>query len=801
MKRFLTTTATVILFFLVCCTMLFAVLPWAVTSSSPQLLQKINIAQGELRLDSFSFSRAVISGFLGAKERSALSFPRVEIQYSPKRIMQAKIDSVEVEEAVINFDLVNGQLRVRGLPPAAPDQEDPAAVVIPALPFSVGEIRFHHCRAIIHTADKPPLSLSFNSTIQIRTSDRINGSYLIENISASLDTDSPAPATLSVILEKHEDKVRVGLTADIADLNRLHALAPQIVPAMSGQGELKAELTVPENLAGFDQLSASLSLKKLALRKGGVHIRSGDDEPLLMRLNGSDKKLEYAISGLEIASSHTISARLNGTIQPRGGLLNGTGTIGSDFLTDPLQLSFNAKSGSEKPTLNVSLASDKQKIPLSTGIVHTGPFTLTTQIIRKPEGISATGTMLLESLQSDQPDLDIGPTQAIFTHTPDTENKMGETTGRISIPAIRYQGEDLAETTMQFTIPSATRRLQFGGSIVGHQEQPVRLLFSGSYDQINELKLTYGIEKTEINNYSLPLFAALPDGTDISADVSASGNFVVAQGTAKGYLKLKLQNGTVRQQEKNISVNGIATELTFDNLPQTGSRKNQLLTIDSIDINTIHINNGSISYQLENDGSLFIEKSRFGWCGGKVEIGSTRITPKSESFSTTLYCDRLQFAELLTQLGISDTDGDGSLNGRLPVGYSKDGFVFDDGFLFSTPGNSGIVRFNNTDMLQQSLPDMSQAAYLDYSIQALENFSYNWTKLTFNSIDQDLLISMQIDGKPAIPLPYGYKNGHLVKKASGSGIQHPLRLDINFHLPFGEMFKYGHNLQKILENM
>lgn len=127
--------------------------------------------------------------------------------------------------------------------------------------------------------------------------------------------------------------------------------------------------------------------------------------------------------------------------------------------------------------------------------------------------------------------------------------------------------------------------------------------------------------------------------------------------------------------------------------------------------------------------------------------------------------------------------------------------VFDNGFLFSTPGNNGIVRFSNTAMLRQGMPDMGKAAYLEYSLQAMENFSYNWTKLTFNSIDEDLLIKMQIDGKPASPLPYGYSQGQLVPQKQGPGIQHPIRLDVNFHLPFAQMFKYGQSLQKIMENM
>ncbi len=759
------------------------------------------MGHGEVRVDSFSLTRTVISGFLGTQEQSALSFPRVEIHYSPKQIAQAKIDSIQVEGAVVNFDLTNGQLRIRGLPPAADKQKGKDTGIITTLPVSIGEIRFLHCRAIFHTADKPPLPFSLNGSIRIKTTDRINGSYHIEELSVDLDTDNPLPAALSLILKKNEKHVQVHLAASMADLNGLQRLAPQVVSSLNGQVELRAKFEVPESLTGFDQLSASLSLKELNFQKGGVHIQSSEDEPLVVHFNGSDKKLEYSISGLEITASQVVSAQLNGTIQPRRGLLEGTGTIGSDLLTEPLRLKFNGNNGSGQSTLAVSLSSNRQQIPLSTGTVRTGPFTATTQLIRTPEGLTATGSLQLERLQTDQPELDIGLIETTFTHTPETENNMGVTAGKISVPSITYQGEDLAETTMQFTVPNATSRLQFGGSVTGHQESPVRILFSGSYDPINELTLTYGMENTEINNNSLPAFTALPDGTDISAEVSASGIFSFTGGTPKGSLQLKLQNGSVRQEEKNISVNGIATELAFDNLPHTGSRKSQLLTLDSIDINTIHINKGSISYQLESDGSLFIEKSRFGWCGGKVEIGSTRITPKSEAFTTTLYCDRLQFAELLTQLGISDTDGDGSLNGRLPVEYSKNGLFFDDGFLFSTPGNSGIVRFNNTDMLQQSLPDMSQAAYLDYSIQALENFSYNWTKLTFKSIDEDLLIRMQIDGKPAIPLPYGYKNGHLVKKTEGSGIQHPLRLDINFHLPFREMFKYGQNLQKILENM
>jgi len=141
------------------------------------------------------------------------------------------------------------------------------------------------------------------------------------------------------------------------------------------------------------------------------------------------------------------------------------------------------------------------------------------------------------------------------------------------------------------------------------------------------------------------------------------------------------------------------------------------------------------------------------------------------------------------------------LNGRLPVKISKQGVVFDDGFLFSTPGDSGIVRFNDTTQLRRGIPDISNSTYLDYSMKALENFAYNWTKLSFNSKNDDLLITMQLDGKPADPLPFGYNNGRIVPSDQGPGLQHPIRLDVNFRIPMQALLQYGRNIQSIMEKM
>jgi hypothetical protein len=67
-------------------------------------------------------------------------------------------------------------------------------------------------------------------------------------------------------------------------------------------------------------------------------------------------------------------------------------------------------------------------------------------------------------------------------------------------------------------------------------------------------------------------------------------------------------------------------------------------------------------------------------------------------------------------------------------------------------------------------------------------------------VDDELLLAMQLDGKPVRPLPFGYSKGKIMATDKGNGLQHPIRLDINFRLPL-QIIEYGKNIQSLLEKM
>ena len=177
-----------------------------------------------------------------------------------------------------------------------------------------------------------------------------------------------------------------------------------------------------------------------------------------------------------------------------------------------------------------------------------------------------------------------------------------------------------------------------------------------------------------------------------------------------------------------------------------------------------------------------------------------RLSPGHMEVDTTIYCNRVNFADLLTQFGFDQTEGEGALNGKLPVKISKNGIHFADGFLFSTPGTGGIVRFTNTDLLRQGMGAVTKSGYLGYSLMALEDFAYNWTRLSFKSSADDLLMTMELDGKPRSPLSFAFKNGMMVETDQGNGLQYPVRLDVNFNLPLNDLLQVGRNINSIMGN-
>ncbi|MDP3429288.1 MAG: hypothetical protein Q8R89_03045, partial [Desulfomicrobium sp.] len=96
-------------------------------------------------------------------------------------------------------------------------------------------------------------------------------------------------------------------------------------------------------------------------------------------------------------------------------------------------------------------------------------------------------------------------------------------------------------------------------------------------------------------------------------------------------------------------------------------------------------------------------------------------------------------------------------------------------------------------------PGTPQHGQLDLAAEALKDFSYDWARIRINTEERELIVSLELDGKPEKPLPFTYNReigGFARVDASSPGsIFQGIRLDVNFRLPLDQLLQYRQLLE------
>jgi hypothetical protein len=371
--------------------------------------------------------------------------------------------------------------------------------------------------------------------------------------------------------------------------------------------------------------------------------------------------------------------------------------------------------------------------------------------------------------------------------------------GNLAISRVTYDGNEFLSLNadLELTDNSLTAK----GMVASPLLPELHLLFNAATEGGATLRLTAELPERPFAISTLAPIVDMPPGLRSDGRISGKASFNIGPDRSQGSAALQVSRGNLELPDKKIVIRGIDLSLALPELPLFHSDPVQPLSIETLDIGELRFSKARVQFHLKDSQTLFIEKARVAWCGGHVESGGLTLSAGTKELKTVLTCDSLDLAQVLAQIGVSDSEGQGTLNGRLPLTLSGTDIRFEDGLLFSTPGEHGRLRFKDTDTLRRGMPALDSAATFDYALDALKDISYNSLRLNLNTTGNDLLISMRIDGKPAVPLPYGYRGGQIVRDAEGAGMQHPILLDVNFHLPSAEIFRYGKNIQSIREKM
>ncbi|MGD2150572.1 MAG: YdbH domain-containing protein [Desulfobacterales bacterium] len=377
--------------------------------------------------------------------------------------------------------------------------------------------------------------------------------------------------------------------------------------------------------------------------------------------------------------------------------------------------------------------------------------------------------------------------------------------GKYSAKRLGWRNRNLGSVTG--TVQQTASGLGFKGVHMSSLLPDLWINFTGNADMLSSNHYGAGIH-FELKNYKtlsdidLGQFVPSANGVTFNGELGLNGNLTFDHTGMNSSLNAHVNNATLMFKEKGVEIHGIQTSLCLTDVLQMRSAPEQKFYFEKALLGELNIHDGSMEFQIESGRSFFLEKGSLGWCDGNVYVQAMRIYPKISDYRLVLYCDRLKLAMILEQFGAVNAEGQGTVSGRLPVRIYDDKIIFEDGFLFSAPGEGGTIRLTGTEILTAGIPaDTPQYAQIELAREALKDYDYDWAKLNLMTEGENVLLRLQFDGRPTHPLPFVYKKeiGGFARVEAGSkgSVFQGIRLDVNFRVPLDKILHYKDLLEMI----
>lgn len=364
--------------------------------------------------------------------------------------------------------------------------------------------------------------------------------------------------------------------------------------------------------------------------------------------------------------------------------------------------------------------------------------------------------------------------------------------GKITAPSIQWQSHQLGglEGTLSQRSTGLLAEIQHRSKLF-----PGMIVFFTMKTDRTGTALTFQVPAYQPkDDLDLGLLSSSTAGFMANGRVQAKGGLFFKGTSIRSHARVQMDNGRLQQKGLDLDFSGIFLDLHLNDLTALSSPPGQRFHIDNLHYGRLNAARFNVDFQIDAGPSVFIQKAGLDWCQGTIHTPPFRITPGVETFDMILACDALNLAMMLEQLKVAEASGQGTVSGRIPLRWTKGRLQFRDGFLSSLPGESGAIRISGTDYLLAGLPpDAPQRTQLEIAIEALKDYTFKWARLHLNSQQDDLLVQLQVDGKPNRLLPFVFDTqlGRL-KRIPGQGQADfkGIRIDLNFKSPMNEILQY-----------
>ena len=816
----------------------FNIPPYVESKLIPEIAHKAGIRDYACDVRRIGFFGADLGSVrIGNDKNPALSIASVQIDYSPKGLYKKEIKRAVLSGIELFCEYKNGEFRIRefDLKPilaqlqssrkTAPSSTDAARTI------SIGHLEIRNAVVVFEFKEKSlrlPIELEIvTGKTDQKTSDR--------NVLESVFRLYPRGQEIvfKVIIHMKKKQIFLGFDATSVHLERFADFA-KLIPGLILSGEVDINGEASFQFVPFKISSSSFScqFRNAEITYNNLILKSiqniqKDKPPFKIEINGrggkewkisgTAKNCKFKIDGLDIISNPIIF-----NVSRKGEHATGSAT----YKVVAPHVNVNAKFG----IIKIPSISLKGKARLGNSVKKGGGFA--TFELKAPDTDLTTASANIKiPMVSLAGKLREGKDRALhfdsvfkFEDTSITDSKMKTKIdgicgiiplkwpfkgtcekGKYSVKRLWWKNRNMG--SLKGTVQQKGSGLVFKAVHISSLLPNMSIDFTGKAEILSsndyDAKIHFELKDYKtVSDIDLEQFIPSAKGVIFNGEFALNGDLTFDNTGIKSSLNVKLNNANLMLKEKGAAVEGIQTSLFLTDLFQIHSAPKQEFNFDKASLGGLNIHDGKIEFQIEPAGSLLIEKSGFGWCDGNVYTQAMRISPKIKDYNLILYCDRLKLAMILEQFGAVNAQGNGTVNGRLPIRIKNGKIRFKDGFLFSTPGEGGTIRLTGTEILTAGIPaNTPQYAQIELAREALKDYDYDWAKLNLMTEGENLLLRLQFDGKPARPLPFVYKKeiGGFAKVEAGSNgsVFQGISLDVNFKVPLDKILHYKDLLDMI----
>ena len=224
-----------------------------------------------------------------------------------------------------------------------------------------------------------------------------------------------------------------------------------------------------------------------------------------------------------------------------------------------------------------------------------------------------------------------------------------------------------------------------------------------------------------------------------------------------------------------LEIGGLSADVAFEAGLGFRTIERPAVTFDYAKAGNIRLDKGRAEFQVTPE-EVFVDRFEVGWCKGNLNAYSVHLDPRNPHANVIVYADRIDLGEALMMVMPFKGKMEGVLYGRFPVGIEGSRVKLSTGYLYSLPGQGGVLRLEDSAQMRSLLDRAGILGDVQQPLsQALSDMDFSTIRMELEpKAEGDAVFRIKLDGKS------NFKEWPA-----------PVALNLNLHGPLEELLNLG----------